>query len=136
MRKWSFFAFVAILLMACGTTTINISTPVPTVNPNPSAGSDDAASPREAVNDSGLPPTFTPAPTQPPPTPYTPRAGDAGGGSGEVPLSGDTYRVQRGDTLGEIATRFGVSVSDLAQANGISNIDVIEVGQVLVIPEN
>ena len=45
-----------------------------------------------------------------------------------------TYTVVAGDTLGRIATRFGVTVGSLAQANGIMNVNVISVGQVLTIP--
>jgi LysM repeat protein len=51
------------------------------------------------------------------------------------PASADTiYIVQRGDTLFSIATRFGVSVASLAAANGISNPNLIFVGQALTIP--
>jgi LysM repeat protein len=39
-----------------------------------------------------------------------------------------------GDTLAEIAEQFGVDLNDLAQLNGIEDIDVIEVGQILQIP--
>jgi len=45
-----------------------------------------------------------------------------------------TYTVQPGDTLGTIAARFGVRTTRLAQENNIANINLIEVGQVLVIP--
>jgi murein DD-endopeptidase MepM/ murein hydrolase activator NlpD len=45
-----------------------------------------------------------------------------------------TYTVQPGDTLGVIATRLGVGLDALAAANGIVDVNVIEVGQVLVIP--
>lgn len=45
--------------------------------------------------------------------------------------SGSTYTVQRGDTLGQIATRFGTTVAALAAINGITNVNLIEVGQVL-----
>jgi murein DD-endopeptidase MepM/ murein hydrolase activator NlpD len=45
-----------------------------------------------------------------------------------------TYTVQPGDTLGQIAARFGVSVETLAAANTITNINLLAVGQVLVIP--
>ncbi len=45
-----------------------------------------------------------------------------------------TYTVQPGDTLGTIAARFGMRTNRLAQENNIANINLIEVGQVLVIP--
>jgi LysM repeat protein len=44
------------------------------------------------------------------------------------------YTVQRGDTLKNIATRYNSTVSTLAQLNQIVNINVIYVGQVLLIP--
>lgn len=44
------------------------------------------------------------------------------------------YTVERGDTLSQIAADHGVSVAELAAANGISNPDLIFPGQVLVIP--
>ena len=44
------------------------------------------------------------------------------------------YTVQPGDTLAKIAARFSTSAGALAEANGITNIDRIEVGQQLVIP--
>jgi LysM repeat protein len=52
----------------------------------------------------------------------------AGGGSGQV------YIVREGDTLFGIATRYRVRVMALAQTNGISNINLIFIGQRLVIP--
>src|ERR1700683_4791678 len=44
------------------------------------------------------------------------------------------YTVRRGDTLHHIAQRYGVTVSSLMSANGISNPRALEVGQVLTIP--
>ncbi|MFQ5575850.1 MAG: LysM domain-containing protein, partial [Anaerolineae bacterium] len=44
------------------------------------------------------------------------------------------YTVQPGDTLFEIAARFGVRMTRLARANNIANVDLIEVGQPLTIP--
>ena len=44
------------------------------------------------------------------------------------------YVVQPGDTLSEIAQRFGSSVDALVRANGIDDPDLILVGQILCIP--
>lgn len=44
------------------------------------------------------------------------------------------YRVQSGDTLWSIASKFGVSVSRLQEYNSISNAAYIRVGQLLKIP--
>ena len=45
-----------------------------------------------------------------------------------------SYTVRAGDTLSEIAKAMGVSTSELASYNGISNPDVINVGQVIKKP--
>ena len=58
----------------------------------------------------------------------------AGSSTPGTPISGDTYTVRSGDTLSEIAAAWGVSVSDLAAYNGISNPNVINVGQVIKKP--
>ncbi len=52
----------------------------------------------------------------------------------QAPGGTTTYVVQYGDTLGSIASRFGTTVSAIAQANGITNPNLIYVGQVLIIP--
>jgi LysM repeat protein len=44
------------------------------------------------------------------------------------------YVVQSGDSLSTIAQRFGVSVDEIAQANGITDVNAIMAGQELVIP--
>ncbi|MCX6028311.1 MAG: LysM domain-containing protein [Chloroflexi bacterium] len=44
------------------------------------------------------------------------------------------YEVKPGDTLGEISAAYGVSVIVIAQANHISNPNLISVGQKLLIP--
>jgi LysM repeat protein len=44
------------------------------------------------------------------------------------------YVVQPGDTLREIAQRFGSSVDDLVRANGIDDPDLIFAGQILCVP--
>lgn len=45
-----------------------------------------------------------------------------------------TYIVAPGDSLGMIAARYGVLINDLAWANSIPNINLIFVGQKLIIP--
>jgi LysM repeat protein len=50
------------------------------------------------------------------------------------PASEQTYVVMPGDTLFSIAQFYGVAVEDLAARNGIVNVNVLEVGQQLVIP--
>jgi putative chitinase len=67
-----------------------------------------------------------PAPSQPAPSaPTAPGAPAASRGA---------YTVQPGDTLSGIAARHGTTVGAIAQANGISNPDFIQVGQRLSIP--
>jgi membrane-bound lytic murein transglycosylase D len=44
------------------------------------------------------------------------------------------HKVRSGDTLSEIAERYGSSMREVARANGISNYNSIRVGQVLSIP--
>jgi len=51
-----------------------------------------------------------------------------------VAASSVDYTVEGGDTLGKIAKAHGVSVAALADANDISNPNLIHIGQVLVIP--
>lgn len=50
------------------------------------------------------------------------------------PASTQNYTVRRGDTLNDIALRFGVTIEDLAMANDIAVSAILEVGQVLIIP--
>ena len=47
-----------------------------------------------------------------------------------------TYVVRFGDTLSEIAERFGTSVEAIAEANGIEDPDFIFVGQILLVPDH
>ena len=74
------------------------------------------AIPPTAVPPTAVPPTSAPAPTTAPAT-------------GET-----THTVQRGDTLYSIARRYGTTVEAIAAANGITNPNLIRVGQKLTIP--
>lgn len=47
-----------------------------------------------------------------------------------------TYRVAAGDTLTEIAQRYGTTVNALVSANKIKDPDLIQIGQRLTIPVN
>ncbi|MBW4439187.1 MAG: LysM peptidoglycan-binding domain-containing protein [Pleurocapsa minor GSE-CHR-MK-17-07R] len=69
--------------------------------------------------------TGAPPPTAVPPTGVPPTA---------PPGGTTTYRVAPGDTLARIAARFGTTTSAIAAANGISNPNLIYVGQLLTIP--
>jgi nucleoid-associated protein YgaU len=127
--KRRLFLFVIILLLAstaCGSggddhpTRIPLETVPGTVTPD--------ESPRIGP-DADLPPTWTPAATAPAATPQL------AGEEDPVPTGDEeTYTVQAGDTLAEIAAAYGVTLDALVAANNIENIDVIEVGDVLVIP--
>jgi murein DD-endopeptidase MepM/ murein hydrolase activator NlpD len=46
----------------------------------------------------------------------------------------ETYQVQSGDSLNQIAQRYGVGLNDLIQANDLDSPDYLEVGQILTIP--
>ncbi|MBA3687930.1 MAG: LysM peptidoglycan-binding domain-containing protein [Chloroflexi bacterium] len=60
-------------------------------------------------------------------TPSTPPVATPG------PTPQRTYVVQQGDTLNELAQRFGTTAAAIRAANGLTG-DTINVGQVLVIP--
>ncbi|MBM4401993.1 MAG: LysM peptidoglycan-binding domain-containing protein [Candidatus Cloacimonetes bacterium] len=57
-----------------------------------------------------------------------------GGGPIRVRNPDGTYTVQAGDSLYWIARSFGATVAAIAEANGITNPDMIFVGQKLIIP--
>jgi LasA protease len=49
-------------------------------------------------------------------------------------LGTDQYEVSEGDTLGSIAQEYGISVEALMQSNGLTDPNLLSVGQVLTIP--
>ncbi len=63
---------------------------------------------------------------------FNPGTLPATGGSTSTP--GGTHVVQSGQSLGSIASRYGVSARSVAQANGITDPNRIRVGQKLTIP--
>ncbi len=99
-----------------------------TIPPSPTPTKRVGPTPTLAVLSVTLPPTRLPGVPIVSPTPDTPR---------RLPTprqAVDQYVVQAGDTLGDIARRYGVSLLALTQANGLSEADVLSVGQVLNIP--
>jgi LysM repeat protein len=66
--------------------------------------------------------------------------GSSGGGSsrggGSAPSGGTVHVVQRGQTPAGIALRYGTTAAAIAAANGLSNPNLIYVGQRLVIPSS
>jgi len=63
-------------------------------------------------------------------------AGSAAGGAAPaaLPVEGLDYVVQAGDTLSLISMRYGLDWEMVARVNGITNTEVIEVGQVIRLP--
>lgn len=53
------------------------------------------------------------------------------GDAASTPQGENTYTVQAGDTLSGIASKYGTTYQELAALNGISDPNVIRVGQVL-----
>lgn len=60
----------------------------------------------------------------------------SGGTPTPPPVNYITYVIQPGDTLSEIAQRYGTTTKILAELNGISNPNLIYYGNTLRIPEN
>jgi len=75
-----------------------------------------------------LPPTPVPGSPIQSPTPDSPHAVPT------LPSTPPKYLVQPGDTLGKIAQLYGLRPESLAQANGLADMNSLEVGQVLTIP--
>ncbi|MGE5223328.1 MAG: LysM peptidoglycan-binding domain-containing protein [Omnitrophica WOR_2 bacterium] len=55
-------------------------------------------------------------------------------GAQDNPPSGPVYIIQEGDTLWDIAQRFGVTMDELQNANGITDPGKLSAGQQLIIP--
>lgn len=113
-----------------------LPTAAPTIAVEDEASTASAGSPRVTPGtvDSGVPPTWTPQPPPPTPQPFGTAAPAFRPAPGQAASQGEVYEVVEGDTLAEIAIRFGVELETLAAANGIEDVDHVEVGQRLVIP--
>jgi LysM repeat protein len=137
MRTW--IPVLMLLLLGAAGCSGGGDEPLPTAAPTVArARAQEAAdgdSPRVTPPaESGVPPTWTPAPRATPPPALATRTPE-GGAAPRVGVSeGLVYEVAAGDTLAAIADRFDVDVETLATVNGITNADTIEVGQFILIP--
>jgi LysM repeat protein len=84
--------------------------------------------------------TFTITPTQPPTETPTPQPSTSTPTATPIltppntPVPPTIYRVRPNDTLGTIADRFNTTIDAIQAFNGLSDADVIQVGQELQIP--
>ena len=105
-------AFFALFLFAgCGQ-VITRATPTPTATPTVSLA------PAATLRPTATPAPYTPAPTATPTLTPTPII----------------YKIERGDTLLDIAIKFGISTESLQDTNGIADPRSLQIGQELIIP--
>lgn len=76
----------------------------------------------------------SPTPTDPTETPIQPTPDPTRPDEVAQAVTGGSYTVQPGDTLANIAASAGVTLDALMQANGLTNPNILEVGQTLLIP--
>ena len=50
-------------------------------------------------------------------------------------MAGETYKIKKGDTLGEIAKRHNTTVSKLAELNDIEDVNKIYAGKTIKLKE-
>jgi LysM repeat protein len=99
----------------------------------PSASVRPTTKPTKAPVAASATPSRTLVPTEAKPTPSVRPSGKPT--AAPSPVAGvTTYTVKRGDTLSDIATRFGTTWQVLAQLNGIKDPGRLRIGQVLDLP--
>jgi murein DD-endopeptidase MepM/ murein hydrolase activator NlpD len=127
LKKFTLLLLVLLITLACRQSVQPLS--IPTLSYNTVT-----AAPTMAVEPDPTMATFLPVVRNPDdetivsPTPDVPK---------ELPAirnEDDQYIVQAGDSLGTIAARYGITVEMLIETNQISNPDLLEPGQLLVIP--
>jgi LysM repeat protein len=135
-RTWPAIPAVllATLLLALGlsgswgqTPITAVGSPTPTERSSATPRATTAGTPATAAP-SAAPPTAAPSATPettPRPTPAPTAA-----------PTYTTYRVQSGDTLSGIATRFHTTVKAISALNGISSTTTLHIGQILKVPKS
>ena len=78
-----------------------------------------------ATPEAGSPVEVPPESIDPTPVPVEPTT---------EPATATVYVVVAGDTLFQIALEYGVTVEEIALANGLASVDSLEIGQELLIP--
>ena len=144
LRQISLLAILFAILSACSSNS-NSNNPYPTYNPFVLL----SVTPQSTFNGTPIPsPTRTPGPTPTraalsvtlPPThdpnsPMTTPTADSPHALPTLRQNAESYTVQTGDTLGGIAQKYSISIGALEQANGISDPNLISVGQMLNVPQ-
>jgi LysM repeat protein len=105
--------------------TVPVVTP-PTVSPTPKPTPKPTASPTVSPT-----PKPTPKPTASPTVSPTPKPTPTSSATTSAFVN---YKVAAGDTLGAIATKFGVTVARIQEANSLGTSTNIRIGQILKIP--
>jgi len=139
MRNWKrlfYYLFINVLVSTCTVVTVlilwdrarsgsRLSEQIPPLSGNPAVVQGSA--PQSTAGTTGPTSTATLASAGTPVSPSEIQPTEAGTGELE-------YIVQAGDTLGEIAVRFDVTVAEIVEANDLEDPDNLDVGQVLIIP--
>ena len=142
LRRICSLAMLFAILSACSSTS-NSNNPTPTYNPfiqltatplgNETATPTPTRTPGPTPTRAAL--SVTLPPTRDPNSPLTTPTADAPHALPTLRQNAAQYTVQTGDTLGSIAQSYGISVNALEQANGISDPNLISVGQTLNVPQ-
>jgi murein DD-endopeptidase MepM/ murein hydrolase activator NlpD len=122
LSSWLLLAIAAVLVSACTRVLTSDAEPwsAESSSPTHQAAAGDAFDPDTTARPPGAP-ILSPTPDEAHTIP----------GLRTEPTE---HVVRSGDTLGQLADRYGVSVEAIAEASNIADVNVLEVGQTLVIP--
>jgi|YNPBryantNP2012_1023418.scaffolds.fasta_scaffold01662_6 LysM repeat protein len=149
-RTWTLIVVLLLLAALLTLAGCNRERPAPTpVGPTPAvkAGTPTPAPPGASTTRVALPgqtpqvgvaaatPTMPPSPPPPTPVPLATSAAPTAPIQQPAGAGGETIHVvERGETLAKIAARYGVTVKQITDLNGIANPNLIYPGQKLRIP--